>query len=655
MQMKPFQITAYLKGHFSARIFLAFSALIIVISLAFTLFFYRRQVRSLTEQAVIKGELQASLLAYNAKLGVFTENPALLIEPIDGIMANKEVLSVALFNTDGKTLLSQSRSEKKPSPDVAGWNPHIVDLMASSSSLHFQTSDNFVFWSRVVLESLPPAKDDIYASSVPSKKTRQTIGYIKITMDNQFLHTALQTLLRESILICSAFLLLGSIIAYVISRKITHPLNILTSGVNAFGKEGKHQDIVIETGDEIEKLAQAFNEMVDSLRKRELEKGELEEQLRHSQKMEAIGTLAGGVAHDFNNMLTVINGYAALMKMELTGEEKLGSYANQILMAGEKAATLTSRLLAYSRKQIMNPRPLNLNEAVRNIEKMLSRLINEDIELLFRLSMDEPVVLADAGQIDQILINLATNARDAMPEGGTVTISTAKVTLDDEFVKRYAQEKGGNYALMTVSDTGIGMSEQTKEKIFDPFFTTKEVGRGTGLGLSMVYGIVKQHNGIIEADSEIGKGTTFRIYLPVVEPVMEVREASTPVWIRGNAESILVAEDDRSVMKFLKGLLENNGYSVIEADNGDEAVQKFRANKENIRLALLDVIMPRKNGRQVYEELQKIRPGTRALFLSGYTHDVIDWKDTLQEGIALISKPVQPDELLRKLREALEN
>jgi signal transduction histidine kinase len=654
--MRPSGIRTYFRSHFSARIFLAFSALIIVISLAFTLFFYRKQVSLLTEQAVTKGELLSNLLAHNAKLGVFSENPGLLMEPVDGIMANRDVRSVALFTPDGKTLLTRSRTDGSPAPDPAGWDPRVRDLLTtSSSSLHFQENDDFVFWAPVVLESRTEGKDDLYANAVPPKETRQTIGFVRITMDDQILHRALGTLLRNSILIGVGFLLLGSMVAYLISRKITKPLNTLTEGVHAFGKEGIYKEMAVETGDEIGKLAGAFNEMVASLRKREAEKGELEEQLRHSQKMEAIGTLAGGVAHDFNNMLTVINGYATLLKMELGDVEKLETYAEQILVAGDKAATLTNRLLAYSRKQIMHPRPVNLNEAIRSIEKMLTRLITEDIELRFRLAANDPVILADTGQLDQVLINLATNARDAMPEGGTITITTATVALDDEFVKRHAQERGGAYARIEISDTGVGMSEQTREKIFDPFFTTKEVGRGTGLGLSMVYGTVKQHNGIIEADSKIAKGTTFRIYLPLIDQVTEVRESSAPVWIRGNAECILVAEDDLAVMNFLKGLLENNGYRVIGATNGDDAVRKFIDHKESIRLALLDVIMPRKNGRQVYEELQKIRPGTRVLFISGYTSDVIDWKDAMMEGVTLISKPVQPDELLSKLRAALES
>jgi hypothetical protein len=264
------------------------------------------------------------------------------------------------------------------------------------------------------------------------------------------------------------------------------------------------------------------------------------------------------------------------------------------------------------------------------------------------------VVVADPGQLDQVLINLVANARDAMPQGGTIDITTGVVTLEDDFAKRYDQENAREYVLLTVSDSGAGMTESVMGRIFDPFFTTKEVGKGTGLGLSMVYGIVKQHNGIIEVSSEIGKGSSFRIYLPLFEPAMLKRQDKAPVFPTGNRETILVAEDDTAIMGLLKGILENNGYNVITATDGDDAVKQFINNQDRIALLLLDVIMPKKNGREVYAEIIRIRPKIKALFISGYTSDVIDWKGAFQEGINLIHKPVRPDVLLAKLREELE-
>jgi len=643
------------REHFSARIFLTFSFLIVIVTLAFTVFFYRYQSSSLTEKTESEGELLATLLAYNARLGVYTENADLLSAPVNGILENPEVLSVAVYTADGKTLALQNRPGNRLSPDIEKWNSGIGrTLKKTSHPLRLTNDGNFIIWTRVALKPIFTADDAVYQDAYPTKQVEQIIGSVSVVMDGGHLRKHLHALLFDSILIGIISLIIGSVIAYLISGRITKPLNRLTDRVKDFscGKECK--EIIVETGDEIGNLASAFNDMVDSLRKREAEKEELEEKLRHSQKMEAIGTLAGGVAHDFNNILMAINGYGALIQFELDEGSKLWSYADQIIRAGERAANLTQRLLAFTRKQVISPRPIILDEIVRNIDKMLSRLITEDIELKFHLEAADKFVMADADQMDQVLLNLVTNARDSMPHGGAIIIATCVVTLEDDFVKRHDQQNGGEYLLVTVSDNGVGINEDIRERIFDPFFTTKEVGKGTGLGLSMVYGIVKQHNGIIELDSEAGKGTTFRIYLPLIEPVSKKEQGKSPVFLQGNMETILVAEDDMVVMGLLKGLLEKNGYNVITATNGEEAVRKFIDHRDSIRLILLDVIMPRKNGKEVYDEIIGIRSDIKAIFMSGYTNDIIDWKGALQEDINLISKPVRPADLLLKLREVLE-
>jgi signal transduction histidine kinase/CheY-like chemotaxis protein len=643
------------REHFSARIFLTFSFLIVIVTLAFTVFFYRYQSSSLTEKTNSEGELLASLLAYNARLGVYTENADLLSAPVNGILENPEVLSVAVYTADGKTLALQNRPGSRLSPDIVKWNAGIGrTLKKTRQPLRLTNDGNFIIWTRVALKPIITAEDAVYLDANPAKQVEQIIGSVRVVMDGGQLRKHLHALLFDSILIGIISLIIGSMIAYLISGRITKPLNRLTDGVKDFSSGKECKEIIVETGDEIGNLASAFNDMVDSLKKREAEKEELEEKLRHSQKMEAIGTLAGGVAHDFNNILMAINGYGALIQFELDEGSKLWSYADQIIRAGERAANLTQRLLAFTRKQIISPRPIILDEIVRNIDKMLARLITEDVELKFHLEAADKFVMADADQMDQVLLNLVTNARDSMPHGGAIIIATRVVTLDDDFVKRHDQQNGGEYLLVTVSDNGVGINEDIKERIFDPFFTTKEVGKGTGLGLSMVYGIVKQHNGIIELDSEAGKGTTFRIYLPLIEPVIKKEQGKSPVFLQGNMETILVAEDDTAVMGLLKGLLEKNGYNVITATNGEEAVRKFIDHRDSIRLILLDVIMPRKNGKEVYDEIIGIRPDIKAIFMSGYTNDIIDWKGALQEDINLISKPVRPNDLLLKLREVLE-
>ena len=387
------------------------------------------------------------------------------------------------------------------------------------------------------------------------------------------------------------------------------------------------------------------------------ERKKLEEQLLQSQKMESIGTLAGGIAHDFNNILTAIIGYASVTKMKMPEDDPLRHNLEQILASSERAAVLTQSLLAFSRKQISNPEPVNLNEIVKKAEKFLSRVIGEDIELKMILSDNGLTVMADAGQIEQTLMNLTTNARDAMPKGGVLTIQTEPVEFDSEFVKAFGYGEVGKYACIIISDTGIGMDKATKEKIYDPFFTTKEVGKGTGLGLPMVYGIVKQHNGYINCYSELGKGTSFKIYLPLFEsmPVSKtVTEGAAVAVPTGGTETILVAEDEESVRRLMKEVLEEDGYKVIEAADGEEAVNKFMENKDKIDLLLLDIVMPKMNGKEVYERIKKIKPDIKLLMASGYPADFITQKGIIEEGFNFVAKPMSPTKLLMKVRGVLD-
>ncbi|MCX8022941.1 MAG: PAS domain S-box protein [Syntrophorhabdaceae bacterium] len=381
------------------------------------------------------------------------------------------------------------------------------------------------------------------------------------------------------------------------------------------------------------------------------EKKRLEQQLRQAQKMEAIGIFAGGVAHDFNNLLTVITGYAALLQMKMEGEDPLKSYVDQIISASHKASTLTANLLAFSRKQPVSLKPIKLNETVQAAEKFLIRLLPENITLSMKLSSDDPSVMADSTQIDQILLNLAANARDAMPKGGVLSIETDIV--EDKMIYHKAGEpaKNGRYAFIKVSDTGIGMDEEIKEHIFDPFFTTKDVGKGTGLGLSTVYGIVRQHNGYITFDSEKGKGTTFYIYLPVIEWGVEDKKPVLEKTVKGK-ETILIAEDSNEVRLLIQEILKAHGYSVIEAIDGEDAISKFVSN-DNIDLIVLDSVMPKKNGREVYDIIVKKNPNIKVLFMSGYTKDIVLDKGIAEGEVNFISKPISPDRFLEKVREIL--
>ncbi len=386
------------------------------------------------------------------------------------------------------------------------------------------------------------------------------------------------------------------------------------------------------------------------------ERKRLEEQLHQAQKMESVGQLAGGVAHDFNNLLTAIIGYGNLLKTEVSQDNLLLAYVTQILNSAKRAADLTHNLLAFSRKQMINPTPLNVNNIIISMKTFLSKIISEDIEISIFPADQDLTVMADKHQIEQVLINLVTNARDAMPDGGSLTIRTEYKEVDKEFIKKHGYVSTGAYALISVEDAGQGMNEETKERLFDPFYTTKEVGKGTGLGLSMVYGIIKQHNGYIDVQSELGKGTTFNIYLPLTSLTVEEdkKPEDLPI-LKGGTETILLAEDETYVRDFIKGILTGYGYKVIEAIDGEDAIKVLHTHKDKIQLAILDVIMPKKNGEMVHQEIKKVSPNMKVIFISGYATDILYKKGIIEEGLNFISKPMSPDELLIKVREVLDS
>jgi PAS domain S-box-containing protein len=381
----------------------------------------------------------------------------------------------------------------------------------------------------------------------------------------------------------------------------------------------------------------------------------LEEQLLHSQKMESIGTLAGGIAHDFNNILSAIIGYGEFTLMKMAADDQLRHNIESMLQAADRATHLTKELLLFSRKQPIDKKPVDLNEVVTRVEKFLKKVIGEDISFRSTLYEARLPVFADPYQLEQVLMNLATNARDSIPQGGSLTVTTAKAVLNGEFAAAHGYGKPGPYAFITVSDTGTGMDEATQKRIFEPFFTTKEVGKGTGLGLSVAYGIIKQHDGFINVYSEPGTGTTFRIYLPL--DVAETGQESPAQQERaaiGGTETILLAEDDEQVRILSASILENAGYTVIAAVDGADAVRKFAESGERIDLLLLDLIMPKMNGKEAFDKIRELQPEIKVIFASGYAPETIMQKASMAVGAHMITKPILPTELLRKVRSVLD-
>jgi two-component system, cell cycle sensor histidine kinase and response regulator CckA len=381
---------------------------------------------------------------------------------------------------------------------------------------------------------------------------------------------------------------------------------------------------------------------------------QLEDQLRQSQKMEAIGRLAGGVAHDFNNLLTAINGYSKLALQRLDDNSSIRPYLEEVKKAGERAANLTRQLLAFGRKQILQPLPLDLNSVVTDMNKMLRRLIGEDIELTATLASDLKRIIADPGQIEQVLVNLIVNARDAMPTGGKIIIETANAQLDLEYTNHHVGVKPGNYVMLAVSDTGIGMNEETRARIFEPFFTTKDEGKGTGLGLSTVYGIVQQSGGSIWVYSEPNRGTSFKVYLPELPSHAEIREAHAKEdELLAGSETVLLVEDDEVVRRLTQKILEQAGYKVLAATGGEEAM-RLCSNKHSIDLLLTDVVMPESSGKEVADRLSTLIPGLSVLYMSGYTDEAIVHHGVLDSNVKFIQKPFTPAALAKKVREILD-
>jgi two-component system cell cycle sensor histidine kinase/response regulator CckA len=380
---------------------------------------------------------------------------------------------------------------------------------------------------------------------------------------------------------------------------------------------------------------------------------QLEEQLRQAQKMDAVGRLAGGVAHDFNNLLMVINGYTEVLLEQLDQNSDLHLKVQSIQQAADRAATLTRQLLAFSRKQLLELKVVDVNTVIGDMERLLRPLIGENIELVTRLSSETGRTRADAGQLEQVIMNLVVNAKDAMPEGGKLTLTSRDVNVEQNFsAHRFIQP--GRYAVLSVSDTGHGMDKETQSRIFEPFFTTKEKGKGTGLGLSTVYGIVKQSNGYVFAESEVGAGTTFYVYLPRVE---ESAEASTPAKAQpsdaGGCETVLLVEDEESVRELVRVTLSSRGYNVLEADNGESGLRMAESHKQTIDILITDVVMPGIGGRELAKKLIALRPGISVLYLSGYTEDAVVTQGALGPATAFLQKPFTLQNLAKKVREVL--
>ena len=499
---------------------------------------------------------------------------------------------------------------------------------------------------------------------------------------------------RLTVIVVSVAVLLAIGLGIFVSRSISIPVNRLKDAAEELGKGNLGVRANVEGGDEIGSLATSFNQMAAALqqghelesananleekveeRVRELrdaneqllaetrERQQLEEQLRQSQKMEAIGRLAGGVAHDFNNLLTPIMGYAQMEMAKLPSGDRSGSSLEQIHKAAERAANLTRQLLAFSRHQIVKHEVLNLNDLIIDLDRLLRRLLGHDIELVTLPSSTLDLVKADPGQIELVIINLAVNARDAMPNRGKLTIETANITLgetgDESGALQHSDASSGPHVMLSVTDTGGGMTKEVQSRIFEPFFTTKEEGKGTGLGLSTCFGIASQSGGHIEVQSDLGQGTTLKLYLPSTESAIRAGvgsgESETPGVSLGGTETVLLAEDEPLVRKLVVQVLRDRGYQVMAAATGQEALKIFQSQEpDSVHMLLPDVVMPQMGGIELAQRITDIQPNTKVLFASGYTEEPLFLAGDPSQEIRFIQKPFLPDALALKVREVLD-
>jgi len=601
-----------------------------------------------------RGRMLSNILANLAKVGLYSESPELLKRSSDILLQNPNVLGVQFYLTDDRLLYEYSKNNDinmfTERPD---WRT-LSALKKDGKPMPVTDMESYsIFSAPVILERQQYTAEGLYLETVDQGMENEAVGYVLVSIDRTAFIRNVRKVLLQDIAISFIFIVAGGAIIFYFVRRFTRPVEALSVAVTKFGNVRSFEKLPVAGSDEVGRLTEAFNTMAETIMAREAERSRIESKLRHSLKMESVGTMAGGIAHDFRNILTAIIGFANILKLEMGKDNPSRQYIDHILATSARATKLIQGLLTYSRKQIMDPMPVNINRLISDLENIIKRIIRADIRLDLRLSGMDLIAIVDQGQIEQLLINLCTNARDAMPGGGTLGISTARRRLASDSFNGFGPLTTGYYAEIIVSDTGAGMDSETLKRIFDPFFTSKQVGDGTGLGLSIAYGIVKQHEGFIDVKSEPGKGTVFSIYLPLTEgPVRQTADTPDQSMPKGT-ETLLIAEDDEEVRFYIKDILGLFGYSVIAAGDGDEALRLFGEHPET-RLLLLDMIMPGRNGIDVLRAARRTRPDIKAIFISGYPDDRGELKPLMDEKVELIIKPVAPEDLLGRVRRLLD-
>ena len=506
------------KESFGFKLLKAFIAVIFILSFVFTSYTVYHEYRRYKEDFLYNGEVLTGLLAHSSKIGIFSENKELLKDISHGILNHKDIITVSIYNADLKVLdiANKNFSRKQLNQAEGDLRRDITQRLITTQSLEVvETGNTFEFTRPVFMEIAPNIEEKLYFDYKGAAKTEKIIGYVKIVFDKDCLHKEMISILLRNAIMVLILILSSAAIIYIAVRRVTKPLERLTEGVRRLGMEENFEKISIESKDEIGRIASTFNEMAENLRKREKEKKLLEEHLAQAKKMETVGTLARGIAHDFNTILGIIKGNIYMLTKKIGDDSPLQKYILDINNSITRAKDLIQAMLVFSKTQKIYSAPVDVNTLIKEMNPIFSSAINENIEYIETLTDEPLIVMADRLKMEQVLTNIISNALYAMPEGGRLLIKTEVAHIEAEDFQKGTFKKPGRYALISISDTGTGMSKEIKERIYEPFFTTKEVGKGTGLGLSIVYGIIEEHKGYIDVETREEKGTSFKIYLPL--------------------------------------------------------------------------------------------------------------------------------------------
>ncbi|MCF8111706.1 MAG: response regulator [Desulfobacteraceae bacterium] len=648
----------------SFRVKVIFISIIIMLAtcLCLTGFFVYNQSASLEDSLEERGTLLASVLAHSARIGIFAENRELLVSPVDGILKQPEVVRVSVFGSDGKLLYAAGgepgESEVRPEAPPPKIDDGLSQKISSSeSAVHFDFSESLQVWSAVFSSPEYSTHESlIFREQKPAAQPR-LIGFVSIDISKGNLNLQIYEFLLKAVIITLGAVIAGGVLVFLVINGIIQPLNRLASGIKSLGEEGDAEPVKVDTQDEIGRLAEAFNELSESLRKRKAENLQLEMQLRQAQKLEALGTLAGGIAHDFNNVLSPIFGYTEMAMDDLSKNDPLYNNLKQVLSAAGRARELVKQILAFSRQSETQKVPLQIQFVLKEALKLLRASLPSTIVITEQIDKNCGSVIADPTDIHRIVMNLGTNAYHAMRDhGGELKVVLEEEELDKKEIRRRGLDLAeGGYARLSVSDTGSGMDEDTLQRIFDPYFTTKPAGEGTGMGLAMVHGIVKACGGDIRVESRSGEGSVFEIYFPEVEIDAASGEAVCETPVPCGTEHILLVDDEIQVAYMLKQMLEQLGYRVTMFTDSPRALEVFSAQPDTFDLIITDQTMPYMTGDELAEEAIRLRKDIPVILCTGFSEKLSEQKAKNKGIRAFLMKPVLKQKMAVTIRNVLDS